>query len=185
MADYTTLTTVKTHLDVAAADTTFDASLTRLIVATSRQIDAYCGRGIAQAAYTDALDGSGTAILFPRESPVVAVTSVTRESETVDLATVAVYPDYLRLNDGSVWTRGARNIVVAYTAGFYDSGSANPPADIEDACVQLVAFKFTRRGREGLDSERVAQHTDALEPAPIPASVTALLAPYRRPRLAA
>lgn len=185
MADYTTLTAVKSHLDVAAADTTFDALLTRLVTAASRQIDAYCGRGIAQAAYVDALDGSGTPLLFPRESPLVALTAATRAGESVDLATVTIYPDYLRLTDGSVWTSGARNIVVSYTAGFYDSGSAGPPADIEDACIQLVAFKFTRRGREGLDSERVAQQVDALEPTPLPASVTALLAPYRRPRVGA
>ncbi len=183
MADYTTLAAVKAHLDQAASDTTFDTLLTRLLSAASRQIDAYCGRGIAQAAYADALDGSGTPVLFPTESPLVSVTAITRDDEAVDLSTVTVYPDYLRLTDGSVWTRGARNVAVSYTAGFYDSGTADPPADIEDACVQLVAFKFTRRGREGLDSERVAQQSDALEPVPLPASVTALLAAYRRPRL--
>ena len=124
-------------------------------------------------------------MLFPAASPLVSVTGITRNDEAVDLTTVSVYPDYLRLTDGSLWTRGAQNIAVSYTAGFYDSATADPPADLEDACVQLVAFKFTRRGREGLDSERVAQQTDALEPEPLPASVTALLAPYRRPRLGA
>lgn len=184
MADLTTLATVKEQLDVDSGDTTFDAVLTRLITASSRQIEAYCNRKFEVSAYSELYDGNASDILFLNRIPIVSVTSLSIDAELVEADDFKVYDDYVRLVS-RLFTWGKQNVAVAYTAGLYDSLTESPPADLEDACIQLVAFKYTMRGAEGLDRRQVNQSADSFAGVAIPLSVALILDKYRRPRLGA
>jgi uncharacterized phiE125 gp8 family phage protein len=76
-------------------------------------------------------------------------------------------PGRLALRLGAAWpvpARAANGVMVEYAAGYGTSG-ADVPEAIRLAIRQLAAFWYERRGDDGA--------------AEIPASVQALLAPYR------
>ncbi len=184
MADLTTLATVKEYLDIESADTSSDSLLGRLITASSRQVETYCNRVFEIAAYSDTYDGNASDILFLKNSPIISVTSLSIDDESVAAEDFKVYDDYLRLVS-ELFTPGELNVSVSYSAGYYDPQAESPPSDVEDACIQLVAFKFNLRGAEGLEQRRVNQTAESFAGAAIPLSVAIILDKYRRPRYGA
>ncbi len=180
MADLTMLANVKEYLDIESADTAFDSLLQRLIAASSRQIEAYCNRVFEIKSYSENYDGNASDILFLKNTPITSVSSLSIESESVDSADFKVYDDYLRLVS-RLFTPGELNIAVQYSAGYYDPQSESAPAEVEDACIQLTAFKFNLRGAEGLDEKRANQNTESFAGVAIPLSVAIILDKYRRP----
>ncbi len=84
-----------------------------------------------------------------------------------------------------LFTPGELNVSVEYSAGCFDAQAGSPPSDIEDACIQLAAFKFGLRGAEGLAQKRVNQTTESFACVAIPLSVAIILDKYRRPCLGA
>jgi hypothetical protein len=184
MADLTTTAHVKEYLDIESGDTAFDSLIERLVTASSRQIEAYCNRRFANEDFTETYDGAASDILFLDHTPIVSVSSLSIDDEEVGAEDYKVYDDYVRLAS-RLFTPGKRNVSIAYTAGYYDPGTETAPADVEDACIQLVAFKFTVRGADGLSERRVNQNADSFAGAAIPLSVAIILDKYRRPRLGA
>jgi hypothetical protein len=65
----------------------------------------------------------------------------------------------------------------------FDAQAGSPPADLEDACIQLVAFKHTMHGSDGLAERRVNQTTDTFAGLSIPLTVAVILDKYRRVKL--
>ena len=181
MSDLATLTNVKEYLDIESDDTTFDSLIGRLITASSRQIEAYCGRVFEIQSYTENHDGNASDILFLNNTPVVSVASVSIDGESLGVDEFKVYDDYLRLVSG-LFTPGRLNVSVDYTAGYYDAQTESPPSDLEDACIQLVAFKFNLRGADGLAERRVNESAESFAGAAIPLAVAIILDKYRRPR---
>ena len=182
MAELTTLTRVKEYLDIESDDTTFDSLLQRSITASSRQIEAYCNRALDIQNYSEDYDGNASDILFLRSTPIVSVTSLSIDDEALQPEEFKVYDDYLRLVS-RLFTPGKLNVSVEYSAGFFDAQTGSPPADLEDACIQLVAFKFNLRGADGLEARRVGQSADSFAGLAIPLSVVIILDKYRRAAL--
>jgi len=181
MADLTTLANVKEYLDIESDDSSYDSLLTRLITASSRQVETYCNRLLDTQDHSETYDGSASDILFLKNNPIVSVGSLAIDDESVEADEFKVYDDYLRLVSG-LFTVGKLNVAVEYSAGYYDPQSESPPSDVEDACIQLVAFKFSLRGAEGLDERRVNQNIESFAGAAIPLSAAIILDKYRRPR---
>ncbi len=184
MADLTNLENLKQHLDIESDDTEFDSLLQRLITAASEQIEAYCGRTFDVRDYSETYDGGASDILFLRNTPIVSVASLSIDDEIIEPAEYKVYDDYLRLVS-RLFTPGLRNVSVDYSAGCFDPQTESPPVDLEDACIQLAAFKYNLRGAEGLERKRVNQVTDSFSGAAIPLSVAIILDKYRRPKYGA
>ena len=184
MIDLTTLANVKEYLDIEPDDTRFDSVIGKLITASSRQVEGYCNRRLEICAFTENYDGNASDILFLKNTPIVSVTSLSMDDEPFQAEEFKVYDDYVRLVS-RLFTRGDLNISIEYSAGWFDAETESPPADVEDACIQLVAFKFGLRGAEGLAERRVNQSTDRFAGAAIPLSVAIILDKYRRARMGA
>ena len=184
MPDLTTLADVKEYLDIETGDTRHDQLLARLITAASRQIEIYCRRSFDIRACTETLDGNASDILFLANTPLVSVASVSIDGEALAPAEYKAYDEYIRLVD-RVFAPGLRNVAIDYSAGLYTPGTDSPPADLEDACIQLVSFKYTLRGAEALERREVNQVTDSFAAMAIPLSVALTLDKYRRPLVGA
>lgn len=184
MVDLTTLAKAKEYLDIESDDAEFDSLLERLITASSRQIEAYCGRRFEIQSYSEQYDGNASDILFLDNSPVVSVATLSIDDESIQAEDFKVYDDYVRLVS-RLFTPGELSVSIEYSAGYFDAQAESPPADIEDACIQLVAFKYNLRGAEGLSERRVNQASDSFAGVAIPLSVAIILDKYRRAKLGA
>jgi hypothetical protein len=184
MPDLTTVANVKEYLDIDSGDTTFDSLIDRLIKAASMQIESYCNCDFQTKDYSEDYDGSASDILFLSHVPIVSVTSLSIGDEAVDAADFKVYGEYLRLV-ARLFTSGKLNVSVEYSAGYFDPQTESPPDDLEDACIQLTAFKFSLRGADGFKQRHVNQITYSYADLAIPLSAAIILDKYRRPRMAA
>jgi hypothetical protein len=163
------LRAVKDWLGVKNHDS--DALLQRLITFESRTIERALGRPVLPEGRRDVVVGYGSATFMPPATPIRDV-----ESVTIGGAALAVNHDALTVwrRDGLNWPRNAR-IEIAYTAGL-DA----VPFDLEQACIELVAFHYRERDRVGMASKSLAGETTAYITRAMPQSVEARLAPYRK-----
>lgn len=184
MADLTTLANVKEYIDIKSEDTAFDSLIERLIEASTTQIESYCGRVFQIQDYSESCDGNASDILFLNHTPIVSVGSLSIDDEDIDATEFKVYDDYVRLV-ARLFTPGKLNVSVEYSAGYFDPQTESPPSDLEDACIQLVAFKFNLRAADGLAQSRVNEITYSYVDLAIPLSVAVILDKYRRLRVAA
>jgi len=188
-----TLNDVKVYGGITT--TADDAAITALITQASGQIEQYCNRTFAQAAYTETRNGRDTETLYMRQQPIVSVQSL-----TIDGITIQASPDtrsygyvfddaqlYLRgtargpYGQPGRFVRGFQNITVAYTAGFQTI-----PADVVQACVELVLWKRAKRTRIDNTSQALGdQQTQAYDLSAMPKSVAAALSSYRVPMVPA
>jgi hypothetical protein len=166
--DLTTLGDVKSWLQTGqnVFPTTDDALLTRLITAASQFIQTWLNRQIASQDWIETRDGLGNA-LGPGEAryqfaafPVTAVSSVVVDGVVIPaiptpaqpglvVGTFAVQPGYLftptqLVIRGCAVPRKAGCVTLQYTAGY-----AKPPADLAQACIELVTLRYRERGRIG------------------------------------
>lgn len=193
MSQLCALADVQTYLGDSAASSS--AVLNALITNASAFIEQYCNRVFAQANYTETRNGRDTATLYMRQQPIVSVQSLTIDGITVqaspDTRTYGyVFDDqqiYLRgcargpFGQPERFVRGVQNIVMQYTAGFQVI-----PADVAQACIELVADKFAKRNRIDKSSETLGtQQTQAYVMTDMPARVKAALASYRVPMVPA
>jgi len=181
MADLTTLANVKEYLDIESDDDSLDSLLERLIAASSRQMEAYCNRVFEVQSYSETYDGTASDLIFLKNTPIQSVSSLSIDDGALEADEFKIYDDYLHLVSG-LFTPGQLNVSVQYSAGCYDPQTESPPSEVEDACIQLTAFKFNLRGAEALDERRVNQNTESFSGAAIPLSVAIILDKYRRPR---
>lgn len=191
--DLTTLANVKAWgISSGTAD---DATIERLISATSQRIKAYCARDLLQASYTDTYDGKNTLSMALANFPITAVASVTVDGISIPAAPPpnptspapngyvfsatmlslvgAGYPfDQYR------FTRGYQNVVVVYTAG-YASNSLDL-LTIEQACIEQIAVRLSERTRIGQKSKSLGGEVVAFFTGDLTDSVKGMLQPYRR-----
>ena len=80
----------------------------------------------------------------------------------------------LRLH-GYGFRRGLGNVTISYTAGYVVI-----PADLERACIELVAYRFREQDRIGLASKGMAGETTSFVTRDVPAAVAAVLDRYKR-----
>lgn len=121
MGDIITATNLKTYLGIT--DTTNDTIFAMLISGVSAAVNKYLGRELVAASYSWALDGNGRGILYLPAWPITTLTSVTEdgtllaEGEDEDFRSDASGGRLLK-PDGSVWSKGFKNIDVVAVAGY-------------------------------------------------------------------
>jgi hypothetical protein len=149
--DLTTLADVKAWLQTGQA--TFpasdDALLTRLVTAASQYIQTWLNRQIAAADFLEIRDGTGGHRLQFACFPVTAVLSLTIDGLDVPAAAAFNAAGYRFSSTqlsvhGYRFSRGAQNVVVAYTAGY-----STTPSEVAQACIELVALRYRERTRVG------------------------------------
>lgn len=192
----TTLETVKSELGIS--DTGQDAFLSSLIDRASDAIVSFCGRPFAKESYRETLAGYGTNRLILSRTPVIAVSSITADSEDItDYLLEDPEAGILFRKRGWQWapTLGWNisfhpignsenlNFTVEYTAGYVlpgDEGTRTLPHDIEQACIDMVKTLYSAGERDpAITGERIGDYQVSYAQG-LPVGVTQLLLPWRR-----
>ena len=160
---------------------TQDADLLQtLITAASAFIAGWTACSFVSAQYTEVRDGTGRETLLLPNTPVTAIVSVTIDGHAIPASGGWPQPGY-GFDGSSVYllgrgfTPGRRNIAVVYMAGY-----VSVPADVAQACVELVAFRYRLIAKTGLVSEGALQQTTTYSQSDMPASVKTALSTYQR-----
>jgi len=199
--DLTTLGDVKAWLQTGqnAFPTTDDALLTRLITAASQLIQTWLNRQITSQDWIETRDGLGN-LLGPSDVryqfaafPVTAVSRVVvdgvvipaiptpAQSATAAVGTIGAQSGYLftptqLVIRGYAVPRKAGCVSVQYTAGY-----AVPPADLSQACIELVALRYRERGRIGEVTKAIGGgQTVSYSQKDMSDSIKSLIQQYRR-----
>lgn len=183
--DLTTLAEVKAYLNVTG--TTADVLLQSLITAVSQAMMNYCNRTFQLQSYTETRDATGNTQWVMLNYPIVSVTSVSVNGNTIPPSTGFNGGGYggrsgyyngvwSVMIDGYCVPRGRRNVMIAYTAGY-----ATIPADLDQACIETVALKYKQKdrigisGSEGIDGQHITYKDLAMS-----SSVILVLNQYKR-----
>ncbi len=172
-------------------NTNQDALITTLITNASAMIESYCNRIFASASYTETRNGTGGFRMYAAQAPITAVSSVTVDGVAIPAAPSGGAPGYGYVFDAdliyirtgasysgtpTLFTKGVQNVVLSYTAGF-----ATIPADINQACVELIADKLAKQARIDKKSETLgSQQTVSFDLSAMPPRVVTALAQWRR-----
>lgn len=168
----TTLENVKEFLQLTT--TGLDALIENLIIRGDSQIKKFTDRELEESTLTQQYDGTveNGGVLNLDEFPVTSITTVHDDISLVfDASTLIPDTDYvfeakpgiLRLTplastlrpfrDPRQFNEGVQNIKVVYVAGF-----ATIPGDLEQAAIELVAFRIVMADTNGgmIKSKRLA-----------------------------
>lgn len=180
MAELTTLAKVKEYLGIPDATTDDDALLTRLVTAASDYIETLLNRSFASAQYVQTENGNGRDTIVAADYPVRSVTSLTIDGRAIPEATSPTAAGYQFDEDGFylrgyTFTRGVRNVVITYAAG-YDT---TPPA-VEDVAITLVAEKYKYMGRVGEVSKNLGGQIVTFKPSDMTDELKNILRNYQK-----
>ncbi|HUC62655.1 MAG TPA: head-tail connector protein [Alphaproteobacteria bacterium] len=178
--DLTSLDNVKAWLAIPSNQTTDDTLLTRLITAASGYIQTWLGRTLALASYTETRDGTGGRRLAFLETPAQSVASVMVDGIAVPASPGPPAPGYVF--DASFLTligyrfaRGPANVLLSYQAGY-----ASTPAEVEQACIELVSLRYRERDRIGQVSKGLAGETVTFAQKDMSDDIRTILSAYQR-----
>ena len=170
---------------IGTTDNSTAAVIEQLIENASAFIERYCNRTFAVTSYTETRNGNNRARMMLNNAPIVAVSSVSIEGVVIPQSTGAqvagwvadTHTLYLRAGSGfSIFPEGVQNVAVSYTAGFN-----TVPADVAQACIELIAFKLAKRNRIDKKNETLGQQqTIGFDISDMPKSVVTALASYQR-----
>lgn len=160
----TTLSDVKTLLQIPTSVTSFDAVLNLVIKAVSAQIETYCNRTFGVANYTDNLPPGNSQILQLENYPLNSVASIVVQGSALSSSEYFLYSQFTPSGQiykpdgwfGPMATRGLTfdpyapliTIAVTYSAGYVlpggtpVSGVADLPLDLQLAAMQMTAKVF-------------------------------------------
>jgi len=180
MGDLTGLTEAKEWLSITTDGS--DILLDRLISAASAFIQGPEGIGyeVASQAYAEVRDGHGGSRLAFGRPPLTAVASVKVDGVEIPPAAAVLGAGY-RFSAGLIWlngylfTRGAGNVEVACTRGW----AATPP-QLEQACIELVAWRYSERERIGQESKSIQGANVTFSTKDIPADVQRVLQAWKK-----
>lgn len=175
------LALAKTHLNIAAATTTYDDELTAFITAAEAVIATRCGP-LEATAKTARVRG-GSALALP-VTPAIELTSVT----PVDGTALTLSDLYLDTAAGVVtYNSGAAFADRLYTV-VYSAGRTTCPADLVLAVKELVRHLWeTQRGPSRRPGSTASTETANTIPGAgylLPFRVSALIAPHMQPGFA-
>jgi uncharacterized phiE125 gp8 family phage protein len=168
------------------------ALLTSLLQAASAFVEHYCDRSFLSAAYTETISGKGTHVLYLRQRPVTAITSVvitdsSGATETVPASDYALRAEAARLEllpyfvgIYGTFPPGRLNVAVAYTAG-YAVGSI--PDDLQEAVIQvtLQMHGLSNRKDAAIASETLGTYSVSYADLASGVAVTPLIAELLNP----
>lgn len=178
VGDFTTLDQVKKWLNIQSADT--DDLLRTLITSASKAMRRYMERDIVVNTYTDRRSGVGMSTMMMKNFPIVSVSSLTVNGQSVPAAAGWGSPGFF-FDDAMVYlanysfTRGKGNVVVTYQAGY-----AEVPDDLAQACVDVIGMRWRERERIGLSSKGLAGETTAFNLKDFPSQVITLMDSYKK-----
>lgn len=178
--DLATVEQVKGYLGISSvAD---DALLGRLITAASGYIQRWLNREFGEQSYTDKVSGRGGTTLMFRNYPVTAVASVSVNDQPIPVSPGAFQPGYVWDETsislrGYTFATGKLNVSVTYTAGFLATAI---PAEITQACVEMVSMRYRERDRVGLVSKGLAGETISYSQKDMQESVRTILNNWRK-----
>lgn len=144
---------------------TFDAEVQALIDRATSIIETETGwyfRALREA--IEVLDGTGTDAMYLRQPADVGTAIVVEcRARATDPWVVVPVADYEAESRGvfvaGIWARGRRNFRVTYQEGFDE-----PPQDIAQLFLEVMANAWQSRGREGLSSERIGDYSYVILP---------------------
>lgn len=140
MANFASVTDVVDFLQVDISTDSQIASAERALTAASAAIRNYTKQTIEQVADDEVtFDGKGGARLYLPQLPVVSVSKVVEDGETLVDGTdykLGAYGILHRL-EGNEWAEGLQNITVTYTHGY-----ETIPDDIVDVCTRAAARAY-------------------------------------------
>lgn len=195
-----TLAEAKAHLNMPAADTTFDSELQGFIDMAQPLIENICGPIVTRSVTEWHDGGTGSRFLLVlRQRPVISITSITEYVGNVgQVLTPAASPDLAgnlsytlepetgtisrRVGAGTVYpfAWGEQNISVVYTAGY-----ASTPANVRLAALELIRHLWQSTQQGGSRTAAAAFDTGT-RPGPagmgyaVPNFVIELLQPHTR-----
>jgi hypothetical protein len=160
----TQLSTVKTRLGIAPADTQYDALLTGAIQAVGLRFDQECNRHLLREANATQEFAADVTELRLRHYPLEAVSRFDLKTTEAEGWVEAPGVEYLARDGGIVSLRtrlgtAAQQARVTYTGGYVAPGTAPGagqtalPAGLEQAAIEQVAFWFQNRDRLGIARE--------------------------------
>ncbi|WP_051516914.1 head-tail connector protein [Herbaspirillum sp. RV1423] len=178
--DLTTLANVKQWLKIDPAMTDDDVLLQRLITAISGFIQTWLNRSFAITPYIETLDGKGKTRMMCSNYPVTAVAGVTINGQPVpasaDIFSPGYYFDQYKIGLRSFcFVKGESNVVLSYSAGF-----ANTPPEIEQACIETIALRYSEKDRVGYSSKTLAGETVAFTITDFPKSAMTVMNNYKK-----
>lgn|SRR5574337_943644 len=190
--DLTTTAAVQAYLGTTAA-TTADQIQT-IITGISTYAMTYCSRDFRLATYNDRRDGRGTQRMFMLQRPVNSVATLTIDGTTIPPASgppwTAGYlsdADSVFVFEPYSFTRNFQNTSITYSAGWTtpgmvavaNTGTVNLPQDLQQAVIEAVADRFTRRTNVGISAKSIAGETISYTQANLPKSASPVFAAYR------
>jgi hypothetical protein len=172
--------------------------LLALIDAASAAIGNHCNRIFARETVAETLRPCGSGPFILSRAPVIGDVAVLLDGNALALDAVECHRTAGLLYRLDGWGRSpwyGRSAVVTYTAGwllpesqaFGTAAAADRlPADVEQACLTLLAARLAARGRDPMlrseNTEGVgsASYIATADMGAMPPQTTALLAPYLR-----
>jgi hypothetical protein len=173
--DLTDVASVRAWLAMPDKVVEFDDALQRLVTACSTTMQRLIGRTIAQASYNHFQDGTGSAFMVLRNTPIARVSSVAVDGLPLDLARVSNDESTLYLSGGLRFARGRNNVQLRYTAGFDET-----PADLAQVCIETVGLRWKERDRIGHTSKSLAGETTSFSLADFSPTGQTVLDSYKR-----
>lgn len=185
--DLSSATLLKAYLKITGSGD--DILLATLVTYATKVIQVYCDRNFDGAATkTEYYDGNGSNILFLRNFPIIAITSIDLWDTYLNQSTQSftVYTDYLLYSEeGCIylrggWCEGNRNYKIVYTAGY--ANQAAVPEDLELSCNMLAAYYYANPDKAGIKSEGIGNYsvTFLAESEDMPPPIKMLLKAYRK-----
>lgn len=193
MADYTTVSAVKTYLRISSSAD--DAILANFVTRAGALIDDHCGRwftALSQTRKYDAVGGHITGRLLLLDADLLSVSSVVNgDGATIAAANYILrpvnWPPYfgiaLKQSSGLRWnylTDPEDAISITGTWGY----AATTPEPIVQAAIRLAAWLYRQRDT-GAETGAII-NTDrgaVIAPARLPSDITQMLGPYVRLRI--
>lgn len=160
--DYFTLEELRAEPDVASTERYPDDRVTAAGEYVQGIIEGACQTSFVAREVTETLDGTGATRLMLSTPFVLAVNSVTIDGVACTDEFTVSHGVLERRTVGTftplVWTRGRRNIVVNYDAGY----SATPPADIKGAALQATRARLLATSDYSVINDRQTSLTTEL-----------------------
>lgn len=186
--DLTTLADLKPWIPIPLTTTSEDATLSRLITATSDDFMRATKRpDLLSQAYTEVHQGDGGTRMIAFHWPIASIAALQVGGVTIAASPDKIQPGYYVDEDidpervwniyliGSVFTDGAA-IALDYTAGY-----AAPPLDIEQAVIDWIVYRYKGRPGVGVTQRRSAEgESVAVEQVDAPPNVLAVIERYAR-----
>lgn len=192
--DLCTRNEVKTWLGISGV--VDDGLIDDLITRCSKMVKDWLCRDIGSASYTEKYNGTGTTQLPVANFPIISISSLKIYGVTIPAASSTTAYGYT-FKGGIVYLQGVQgfagnnspmsapqlfsdgnqNVEITYTAGF-----ASVPASIQQACIELVGFKYNQKKHIGKKSDNmtVGGMGTSYQEGGFPPEVLDGLRPYRK-----